>query len=70
MNNIFSSGRVAELLLVDDNEDDVFLTKEAFSSANFMVNLNRVDDGEKCMAYLRKQPPMKMPPRPTPCYSI
>lgn len=47
--------RIAEILLVDDNEDDVFLTREAFDAASLRVNLSHVDNGEKCLQYLRKQ---------------
>ena len=49
--------RVAEILLVEDNEDDVFLTREAFDAASLRVNLNHVDNGEKCLQYLRQQGP-------------
>ena len=52
-----SESRVAEILLVDDNEDDVFLTREAFDAASLKVHLNHVDNGEKCLQYLRKQGP-------------
>ena len=52
-----AESRIAEILLVDDNDDDVFLTREAFSSASLRVNLQRVDNGEKCLQYLRKQAP-------------
>ena len=47
--------RVAEILLVEDNEDDVFLTREAFEAASLRVNLHHVNNGEKCLQYLRKQ---------------
>lgn len=49
------TSRIAEILLVDDNEDDVFLTREAFEAASLRVNLQHVDNGEKCLQYLRKQ---------------
>ncbi len=52
-----SESRIAEILLVDDNEDDVFLTREAFDAASLKVHLNHVDNGEKCLQYLRKQGP-------------
>src|SRR4051812_40422808 len=35
-----SHRRLAEFLLVDDNEDDVFLTREAFESSRLRVNLH------------------------------
>lgn len=50
-----ANSRIAEILLVDDNEDDVFLTREAFEGAGLRVNLQHVDNGEKCLQYLRKQ---------------
>ena len=52
-----AESRIAEILLVEDNDDDVFLTREAFSAASLRVNLQRVDNGEKCLKYLRKQAP-------------
>ena len=52
-----AESRIAEILLVDDNDDDVFLTREAFNAASLKVNLQRVDNGEKCLQYLRKQAP-------------
>ncbi|MDP3750557.1 MAG: response regulator [Polaromonas sp.] len=52
-----ANSRIAEILLVDDNEDDVFLTREAFDAASLRVNLQHVDNGEKCLQYLRKQGP-------------
>lgn len=56
--------RTAEILLVEDNEDDVFLTREAFNAASLRVNLNHVDNGEKCLQYLRKQDPYSAVPTP------
>jgi two-component system, chemotaxis family, response regulator Rcp1 len=56
--------RIAEILLVDDNEDDVFLTREAFDAASLRVNLHHVDNGEKCLQYLRKEGPYAGVPGP------
>ncbi len=50
-----ANSRVAEILLVDDNDDDVYLTREAFDAASLRVNLHHVDNGEKCLQYLRGQ---------------
>lgn len=50
-----STSRVAEILLVEDNEDDVFLTREAFDAARLKVNLHHVNNGAKCLQFLRKQ---------------
>ena len=52
-----AQSRFAEILLVDDNEDDVYLTREAFDSARLRVHLNHVDNGVKCLPYLRKEEP-------------
>ena len=56
--------RPAHFLLVDDNDDDVFLTREAFDSSNLKVNLHHVDNGEKCLQFLRKQGPYTDVPTP------
>jgi two-component system, chemotaxis family, response regulator Rcp1 len=57
-------GKPAEILLVEDEENEVELTKEGFARANLMVNLHHVDDGEKCLAFLRKQVPYADVPTP------
>ena len=58
------SGHIANILLVEDNEDDVFLTREAFDAARLKVNLHHVNNGEKCMQFLRKQGPYAGEPTP------
>lgn len=50
-----ASSRPAEVLLVEDNEQDVVLTREGFKRAKFLVNLHHVEDGEECLAFLRKE---------------
>jgi two-component system response regulator len=55
MSNLLASGRPAEVLLVEDNDNDVELTKIGFKRAKFVVNLSRVANGEECMAFLRKE---------------
>jgi len=56
MNNIKSNQtRPAEILLVEDNDNDVELTRESFNRSKLAVNLHHVKDGEECMAFLRKQ---------------
>ncbi|MGC1172385.1 response regulator [Polaromonas sp.] len=64
MTRPLADSRVAEILLVEDNEDDVFLTREAFDAARLRVNLHHVDNGEKCMQFLRKQGPYSKAPTP------
>jgi CheY-like chemotaxis protein len=56
--------RSAEILLVDDNEDDVYLTRRAFRGTRMPVNLHHVDNGEKCLAFLRKEAPYAGTPNP------
>ena len=56
--------RIAEILLVDDSEDDVYLTREAFDAAKLRVNLHHVDNGEKCLQFLRRQGPYADAPTP------
>ncbi|MEZ6037538.1 MAG: response regulator [Planctomycetota bacterium] len=48
-------GRVANLLLAEDNEDDVMLMREGFRRAKLQVNLHHVEDGERCLQFLRRQ---------------
>ncbi|MEO7425269.1 MAG: response regulator [Fibrobacteria bacterium] len=55
MNDELAKSRPAEVLLVEDNEQDVVLTREGFKRAKFLVNLHHVEDGEECLAFLRKQ---------------
>lgn len=56
--------RSAVVLMVDDNEDHVFLARESLEEARVMVNLQHVDGGEKCLAYLRREPPYESAPWP------
>lgn len=55
---------MAEILLVEDNDDDVFLTREAFEAASLRVSLHHVNNGEKCMRFLRKQGEYAVAPSP------
>jgi two-component system, chemotaxis family, response regulator Rcp1 len=64
MTNKFASGRPAEILLAEDNENDVELTRVAFKRSKLMLNLHHVPDGEECMAFLRKQGKYSSAPRP------
>ena len=55
MSNEVINGRPAEVLLVEDNDNDVELTCQGFKRAKLLVNLHCVRDGEQCLAFLRKQ---------------
>ncbi len=54
----------AEILLVEDNEHYVYLTQRAFGKAKLIANLHHVDNGEKCLKFLRRQPPYASAPVP------
>lgn len=47
--------RIAEILLVEDNEGDIELTREAFSDAAFQHNLHIAEDGDIALDYLYKR---------------
>ena len=47
--------RPVEVLLVEDNENDVELTRQGFKRTKLLLNLHHVKNGEECMAFLRKQ---------------
>ncbi len=55
MSNVLINGRPAEVLLAEDNDNDVELTRISFEQARLAINLHRVANGEECMAYLRKE---------------
>lgn len=56
--------RCAEILLVEDNEDDVMLTRLGFKQAKLAVNMHHAKDGEEGMAFLRKQAEWTNAPTP------
>jgi two-component system response regulator len=64
MNSKLANGRPAEILLVEDNENDVELTRLAFNRCKLTLNLHHVPDGEECMAFLRKQGKYSNAPTP------
>ena len=53
-----------ELLLVEDNPGDVYLTREAFREGRIPLRLNVVSDGEEGMRYLRREAPFQNAVRP------
>jgi CheY-like chemotaxis protein len=61
---VFQQGRQAVVLLVEDNADHAFLAREAFEEASPKINLLHVDNGEKCLAFLRRQAPYETAQRP------
>ena len=55
MTNPLALSRPAEILLVEDNDDDVELMRIGFKQSRLVVNLHRVRNGEDCMEFLRKE---------------
>ena len=53
MNNM----KPVEILLVEDNEDDIILTKEAFLENRLTNKLNIVKNGMDALRYLKKDEP-------------
>jgi CheY-like chemotaxis protein len=48
-------GKLIDVLLVEDDPGDVMLIKEAFEDNKVRNHLHWVDDGEKALAFLRRQ---------------
>lgn len=49
------SGKPIEILLVEDNEGDVFLTRRVFEKANIKNAITVAEDGEKAMELLNSR---------------
>lgn len=54
MSPVTLGGRPAEILMAEDNEGDVLLAREGFKRVGFPVNLHHVENGEDCLAFLRR----------------
>ncbi len=59
-----SSGKVIDILLVEDNQGDVRLAQEALKESKIRNKLYVVDDGVEAMAFLRRQGKYADAPRP------
>jgi CheY-like chemotaxis protein len=55
MSAALDGSRPAVILLAEDNENDVILTREGFRRSKLLVDLHHVHDGEECMEFLRRQ---------------
>ena len=53
-----------DVLLVEDNPGDVRLTRETFRDANGSIRLHLAADGVEAMAFLRREGPDALAPRP------
>ncbi|HTU46745.1 MAG TPA: response regulator [Bryobacteraceae bacterium] len=58
------AGQHFEVLLVEDNPGDVYLTQEAFREGRMPLTLCVVGDGEEAMRYLRRETPFENASRP------
>lgn len=58
------AGRTAVILLVEDNPDHAFLTREAFEDARLQCDLHHVETGDECMKFLRREGRYAGAPRP------
>ncbi|MGE0268647.1 MAG: response regulator [Candidatus Omnitrophota bacterium] len=47
--------KLVHVLMVDDDEGDIQLTKECLLEAKIRIDLSVVNDGEQCMEFLRRQ---------------
>jgi len=56
--------RQTNILLIEDNSGDIWLTKEAFKQSNKNTNLEVVSDGVEAYNYLTNQPPFENKPHP------
>jgi CheY-like chemotaxis protein len=56
--------QLVQVLLVEDSPEDVLLTREALKDAEVEPELHVVDDGEKAMAFVRREGPYADAPRP------
>lgn len=56
--------RLAEVLLVEDDPDDIEFARIAFRDSNLLNTLHVARDGEEAMAYLRREGKFKDAARP------
>jgi CheY-like chemotaxis protein len=53
-----------QVLLVEDNLGDAELTRQSLAASKLSISLTTLDDGEKALSYLRKEPPYQKADRP------
>ena len=58
------TGTPVEILLVEDNLDDVFLTQEALRESKISNNLSVAGDGRQALDFLRREGAYSGAPRP------
>jgi hypothetical protein len=60
----YGEARVIDVLLVEDDEGDVLMTREAFEYYKIQNPLHVVSDGEQAMQFLHRTGPYTDAPRP------
>ena len=55
MSDAIGIENMAEILLVEDNPGDIFLTREALKASRLWNHLNVVRDGVEALSYLRRE---------------
>ena len=56
--------RVVDVLMVDDDEGDILMTREAFEFYKIRNPLHVVSDGERALEFVRRTGPFADAPRP------
>jgi len=56
--------RPINVLIVDDDEADILLTRRSLENDKLLVEVHEVHDGEQCLAFLRGEAPYAGMPRP------
>ncbi|MEX0612709.1 MAG: response regulator, partial [Pirellulales bacterium] len=59
-----NSQRPFDILLVEDNEGDVWLTKRAFQKLPVPIEFHVAGDGVEALKFLRRETPHPVAPRP------
>lgn len=64
MKEVIPNQTPVELLLIDDDDKDIFLTKRAFKKCNLPSQIQVAKDGEEGVALLRREKPYDTATRP------
>ena len=64
MLSVASQSRPGDVLLVEDNPSDVYLTQVAFRRSSAETQIHVVEDGVQAMAFLRREGSFGSAPRP------
>jgi len=59
-----TNSKVIDVLMVEDDDGDILMTKEAFEYYKVQNRLHVVTDGEQALQFLRRQGPYADAPRP------